>query len=102
MKNQDFVILIVDDEIEYQNTMDIILSSKGYKIITASSGEEAINILHEHDIDLVITDLRMPNMSGTDLVSKVKEINREIDIIIVTAYGSIESAVEAIKLGAKS
>lgn len=102
MKNQDFVILIVDDEIEYQNTMDIILSSKGYKIISASSGEEAINILHEHDIDLVITDLRMPNMSGTDLVSKVKEINREIDIIIVTAYGSIESAVEAIKLGAKS
>lgn len=102
MTMNNYVILVVDDEIEYQNTMSIILGANGYKVLTASSGDEAVEILKAKDVDLVITDLKMPGMSGTQLVEEAKKINEDVDIFIVTAYGSIESAVETIKLGANS
>lgn len=102
MRINNFTILVVDDEIEYQNTMSIILGSKGYRVLTASSGNEAIETIKDNDVDLVITDLKMPGLSGIELVKRTRCLNSDINIIIVTAYGTIESAVEAIKLGADS
>lgn len=93
-------ILIVDDEKEYQNVVSFILKDAGYNALTASNGEEALKILLNNDVELIITDLKMPVMDGIEFIEKAKKINSDIDIIVMTAYGSIESAVEAIKIGA--
>ncbi|HKK94787.1 MAG TPA: sigma-54 dependent transcriptional regulator [Anaerovoracaceae bacterium] len=96
----NYNILVVDDEKEYQNVVSFILDDAGYNTLTASNGKEALDTMLESDIDLIITDLKMPVMDGIEFIEKAKKINDDIDIIVMTAYGSIESAVEAIKLGA--
>ncbi len=100
MKDNNYNILIVDDEKEYQLVVSMILEDAGYRTETCSNGREALDILEKSDIDLVITDLRMPVMSGDELIAKIREKEMDVDILVVTAYGSIESAVEAIKNGA--
>lgn len=100
MKENNYNILIVDDEKEYQLVVSMILEDAGYNTETCSNGREALDILEKRDIDLVITDLRMPVMSGDDLIAEIREKELDVDILVVTAYGSIESAVEAIKNGA--
>ena len=97
-----FPILVVDDETEYQNVLSLILDAHGYSVCTASSGEEALKRLSENDFKLMLTDLKMPGMSGMELIKKAKEMDGNIEIIVVTAFGTIESAVEAIKHGASS
>lgn len=99
-ENKDFSILVVDDEIEYQRVFSLILSRNGFNVLTCSDGESALEILSENEIDLVMTDLKMPGMDGITLIQKVKEKYSNIEIMIVTAYGSIESAVQAMKYGA--
>ena len=99
-ENKDFSILVVDDEIEYQRVFSLILSRNGFRVLTCSDGESALEILSENEIDLVMTDLKMPGMDGITLIQKVKENYSNIEIMIVTAYGSIESAVQAMKYGA--
>lgn len=98
--NATYNILIVDDEPEYQNVVSIILNDAGYSTAACSNGKEALAFLAEHEVNLVITDLKMPVMSGDVLISKIRELGYELDIIVVTAYGSIESAVEAMRGGA--
>lgn len=98
MKN--YKILIVDDEIEYQNVVSLILEDAGFCTSTCSNGVEALEYLKENEIDLVITDLRMPVMSGTELIENIINSEYDVDILVVTAYGSIEGAVDAIRLGA--
>lgn len=99
-ENKDFNILVVDDEVEYQRVFSLILSRNGFNVLTCSDGESALEVLSENEIDLVMTDLKMPGMDGITLIQKVKEIYPRIEIMIVTAYGSIESAVQAMKYGA--
>ena len=99
-ENKDFHILVVDDEIEYQRAFSLILSRKGFHVLTCSDGQTALNILSENEIDLVMTDLKMPGMDGLTLIQKVKESYPSIELMIVTAFGSIESAVQAMKYGA--
>lgn len=94
-------ILIVDDEAEYQKVVSLILGGAGYHTSTCSNGSEALQFVREHEIHLVITDLRMPEMDGEKLIRELTAMNPEIDIIVMTAYGSIESAVDTIKFGAK-
>lgn len=94
-------ILIVDDEPEYQKVVSMILSRKGYQTSTCSNGRQALDYISAHEVNLVITDLRMPELSGEELIRKLNAENEEIDIIVMTAYGSIESAVDSIKYGAK-
>ena len=100
MKENNYNILIVDDEKEYQLVVSMILEDAGYNTETCSNGREALDILEKRDIDLVITDLRMPVMSGDELIAEIRRKEMDVDILVVTAYGSIESAVEAIKNGA--
>lgn len=93
-------ILIVDDEKNYPMIIGELLQEEGYSSLTASSGMEALDILKNELIDLVLTDVKMPGMSGIQLLEKIKEINPDIPVIIMTAYGSVEKAVEAMHKGA--
>ncbi|AGK53713.1 sigma-54-dependent transcriptional regulator [Bacillus sp. 1NLA3E] len=102
MKYSNFKILIVDDEEEYLEVLSLILHSKGYKIETAFSGKEALELLMKKHFDLVLSDLIMDKMTGMELLKKIKSLNIPVDFIMVTGYGSINNAVEAIKNGAFS
>ena len=72
-ENKDFHILVVDDEIEYQRAFSLILSRQGFHVLTCSDGQTALKMLAENEIDLVMTDLKMPGMDGLTLIQKVKE-----------------------------
>ncbi|MCP3942159.1 MAG: sigma-54-dependent Fis family transcriptional regulator [Desulfobacteraceae bacterium] len=93
-------ILIVDDEKHYPIIIGEILQEEGYRSFTASSGMEALDILNTQLIDLVLTDVKMPGMTGIDLLKKIKEIKPDMPVIIMTAFGSVEKAVEAMHKGA--
>jgi len=93
-------ILIVDDEKNYPKIIGEILGEEGYTSLTASSGMEALEYLNNEPIDLVLTDVKMPGISGIQLLEKIKEINPDMPVIIMTAYGSVEKAVEAMHKGA--
>lgn len=99
-ENKDFKILIADDEMEYQRVFSYILTKAGYHTITCSSGSEALQLLEKNEIDLVMTDLKMPGMDGLELIRQIKKSHPQIEILVVTAFGTIESAVQAIKYGA--
>ncbi|MCF6247351.1 MAG: sigma-54 dependent transcriptional regulator [Desulfobacula sp.] len=93
-------ILIVDDEKNYPMIIGELLSEEGYATLTASSGMEALDILNTELVDLVLTDVKMPGMSGIQLLENIKEIIPDTPVIIMTAYGSVEKAVEAMHKGA--
>jgi two-component system, NtrC family, response regulator AtoC len=93
-------VLVVDDEAKMQRVLEIMLQRMGHEVACASNGKEALQIMKSASADLVISDLRMPGMSGTELLRTLREQGNEVPVIIMTAYGTIESAVEAMKLGA--
>jgi len=94
-------ILVVDD---VQNTVEVLqrnLTAEGHTVFTASGVAEAIKVAESTQIDLVITDLKMPKVSGIDLVRHVRENLKNTEVIMITGYPSIEGAVEAVKMGAE-
>lgn len=93
-------ILIVDDEMLMRNFMVEALKRKGIEAVPAESGEAALKLLQEQSFDMVITDLKMPGMTGMDVLRKVKELSPRTLVMLVTAFGTIENAVEAMKGGA--
>jgi DNA-binding NtrC family response regulator len=93
-------ILIVDDEPAQRLLLSQALN-KEYTVTAAATGIEAKQLLGQRSFDLVITDQRMPGMNGIDLVRWVRERMPEIPIVVLTAHGSVETAVEAMKLGAQ-
>lgn len=93
-------ILIVDDEKHYRLILSEVLEEEGYHSFTAASGMEALDLLTSQIIDVVLTDVKMPGMTGIDLLEKIKEINPDLPVIIMTAFGSVEKAVEAMQKGA--
>ncbi len=94
-------ILIVDDDVDALALMEELFENKGYKPITATNGLEALKQIQEDEPDMVITDIRMPEMDGTQLLAEVSKRYPNIPVIMITAHGTIEAAVEAIKMGAK-
>ena len=90
-------VLIVDDEKNYLVVLEALLASEGYDIITADNPDEALRLIKESDLDLVITDMKMPGISGMTILEEAKKVNPDLPIIIMTAFGSIEMAVEAMK-----
>jgi len=100
MANAKQVILIVDDEEGLREGLSRLLEGEGYAIVAAETGEEALQILQQSHIDLVLTDMRMPGMSGIDLLKKIRESYGELGVIILTGYGQIESYIEAMNFGA--
>ncbi|MGR3310852.1 MAG: response regulator [Candidatus Brocadiales bacterium] len=92
-------ILLVDDEETLRLSIKQVLSEDGYEVITAPNGVEALGLVSAEGFDLVITDLRMPGLSGLQLVSKIKETDPLINSIIISAYGTTETVIEAMRLG---
>ena len=93
-------ILVVDDEPNYLIVLSELLKEEGYEIMTAQRGEEGLKVVEETDLDLVITDMRMPGMDGLDLLKAVKAYNKDLPVIMITAFGEVEKAVVAMKAGA--
>jgi DNA-binding NtrC family response regulator len=93
-------ILVVDDDVELADTLTDHLLEQGYFAAKAYGGKEALDLLQERDFHLVITDLKMPGMDGMELLRRVKGIDRKVSVVLITGYGTIETAVDAIKLGA--
>ena len=97
---KDYSILIVDDEDAQRSILKGYLEKKGYKIFSASSGTEGIKEVQSNLIDIVLSDFKMPDKTGLEVLEEVKKINPEISFVILTAYGTIENAVNAMRLGA--
>lgn len=93
-------ILVVDDDASLRRVTQVQLEDEGYTVATAPSGEEALTVLARKPQDLVITDLSMPDMSGVDLLRTIRLDYPETTVVLVTAFGSVASAVEAMRLGA--
>src|SRR5215470_4847237 len=93
-------ILVVDDERLMASTLAEILENAGYSADTANSGEEALAIIRRSRPDLVISDLKMSGMHGHQLQSEIQRICPDLPVIIITAFGSIETAVESMRRGA--
>jgi two-component system NtrC family response regulator len=90
-------ILIVDDEKNYLVILEALLAPEGYEIITVDNALNALRFVKETDLDLVITDMKIPKMDGIELLDEIKRIDPDLPVIIMTAYGTIELAVEAMK-----
>ncbi|HID40007.1 MAG TPA: response regulator [Calditrichaeota bacterium] len=100
VKNPKAKILAVDDEPIILDSFRKILVLDGYSVDTVESGKEAISLLKNHHYDFVFTDLKMPEMDGVEVTKTVKNIRPDIDVIIITGYATVETAVETMKYGA--
>ncbi|MCB1023112.1 MAG: sigma-54-dependent Fis family transcriptional regulator [Acidobacteria bacterium] len=93
-------ILVVDDEKSQREILELILSGEGYDVTTASSGEAAMKFVADRHFDLVLTDFKMTGMSGLDLLKELTDFDKSIIVVLLTAHGSVDSAVDALRLGA--
>jgi two-component system NtrC family response regulator len=96
----NYSILVIDDEKTQREILSGFLSKKGYNVYTAESGTKGLNIIKEINVDIILSDYKMPGMTGLDVLKEVSQINPEISFVIITAYGTIENAVKAMRLGA--
>lgn len=101
MKDARESILVVDDSSETLELVQRNLAGEGYRVFTAPTVHEAIRLLEQQAVDLVITDLKMPRASGLDLIRHVRENLRDTEVMMITGYASVEGAVTAVKLGAE-
>ncbi len=93
-------ILIIDDEETQVESLKRFLGKRGHTIYTATRGKQGVEIVEHNQIDLVISDYRMPEMNGLEVLQAIKYLNPQIDVVIVTAYGNVEEAVDIMKSGA--
>jgi len=93
-------VLTIDDDISFRRVVEYNLQEEGYEVLTAATGEEGLRLFEEHRPELVITDMKMPGMDGLRVLKEIKEGSPETLVIIITAFGAVDSAVEAMKLGA--
>jgi DNA-binding NtrC family response regulator len=101
MFQEPIKILVVDDDASIRNMLSIVLKNSGYDAAAADSGESALKRLKTETFHLIISDIKMPGISGIELLKKIKVINPEIPVIMITAFASANDAVEAMKLGAE-
>lgn len=93
-------ILVVDDDPSNRVTLERVLKREKYDVVHAGTGREALELFREQPVDLVLTDLKMPGMSGIDLLKAVRTLDPHVEVVVMTAYGTVETAVEAMKEGA--
>lgn len=98
--NEDAYILLVDDEDAIRYSISKTLQRVGYQVHTAASGDEALEMMDRQDYDIVLTDIRMPGLSGVELLAKIKERAPDVVVILLTGYASLETAIESLRLGA--
>jgi DNA-binding response OmpR family regulator len=97
---EKIVILVIDDEPSIADALQLILEDKGYAVILAMTGRSGVEQTSAHRIDLTITDLQLPDMSGLDVLNAIRELNPRSPVIIITAHGSEEVNTEAARRGA--
>ncbi len=97
---QDFSVLVVDDEYTVRDSIKEWLEEEGFSVETAASGEEALELLTRQTFKMVLLDIKMPGMDGVEVLKKTKEIFPEMAVVMMTAYATVETAVEAMKTGA--
>ena len=93
-------ILVVDDEENFRHILSVILKKERYEVETASNGEEALQRISNNTFDQVLCDIRMPGMDGLDFLKEVRKTEADANVIMMSAYGTLDTAVEAMKLGA--
>lgn len=93
-------ILLVDDELRFRTTTSKLLAARGLAVVTAGSGREALEHMEGNSFDVVILDVRMPEMGGVAVLSEIKKLDPEVEVIIMTGYASVDTAKEIMKLGA--
>jgi two-component system response regulator HydG len=94
------IVLVADDEQSNLESLERIFSREGWEVLKAASGEEALDLLRQHRVNVLLTDLMMPGMSGVDLLRAAHTVAPETEVVLMTAYGTVETAVEAMKEGA--
>ncbi len=99
MIKQTNTILAIDDELGPRASLEMIFKNT-HRVISAREGEEGLDLLQKHPVDVVILDIRMPNLSGIEVLRRIKEIDPILPVILLTGYGSLDSAQEAVRLGA--
>jgi DNA-binding NtrC family response regulator len=100
LAGEDMKILVVDDEEGARELFNTILSDEGYEVTLAVSGEDALSHMNGAVYDLVVTDIKMPGMDGLQLLQEIRKTGSKADVIMVTAYGEVESYLKAMSLGA--
>jgi DNA-binding NtrC family response regulator len=100
MSRNALKVLLVDDEMGILDTLRILFRGEGYQVVTALGGEEALEIIGRERPDLVVTDIRMPGTTGLEVLSRTREVDPEIPVILMTAQASLQSAVRAVNEGA--
>ncbi|QEM69972.1 response regulator [Geobacter sp. FeAm09] len=100
MVEQQKRILVVDDEENARIALSKILSREGYEVASAGNGYEALNYLRGKEVELIITDINMPEMNGLTFLRELSRSHPDSNVIMVTAYGEVESYIEAMNLGA--
>jgi len=95
-------ILIVDDEKNYLTILSAVLEDEGFEVLTALGGREALEVHKTSDLDLIVTDMKMPGMDGIELLEHIKSVDPDLPIIMMTAHGTVDKAVEAMQKGAYS
>jgi two-component system response regulator (stage 0 sporulation protein F) len=93
-------ILLVDDDPEFRKAMKKMFEKSGYNVTVAADGQEALEALSEESFDLIISDLRMPNLNGMELMEELKRRRINLPVIFITAYGEVESYMDLMNLGA--
>jgi DNA-binding NtrC family response regulator len=94
-------IVVIDDEANAVDALEQLLVEDGYEVVKARDGRAGLQLLEEFDADVVLTDLRMPGLDGLEVLAKVKEVRPDALVIVMTGYGTVKTAVQAIKLGAE-
>jgi DNA-binding NtrC family response regulator len=97
---KEYNILVIDDEQTQREVLTGYLKKKGYHILSADSGEEGIRIVKQNAVDIILSDFKMPDKTGLEVLEQVKKINPEISFVIITAYSTVETAVKAMRMGA--
>ncbi len=98
--NKNITILVVDDEDYIRDSVKIILETEGFHVICTDNGHKALQIMDEHYVDIVLSDIKMPEMDGITLLKKIKQKFKDVEVLLITGYPSLDSAVESVKLGA--
>ena len=99
MKNQNIKVLLVDDEDDFRHLMKFWLESKGYKVIAAGNGKDGIKMIKEENPNIIFLDLRMPIMDGVATLKEIRTFNRELPVIVISAYLDDPRAKEAMSYG---
>lgn len=93
-------VLIVEDEPVAMRNLQHVLSKQGYQVLVAASGAKALTLFEQHAVDVVLTDVRLPGTDGLSILSRCRELHPDVEVILVTGYGTLEGAVEAMRRGA--